>query len=272
MRHLTLSLLAIACAAETDPATEPATAPATLPSGTSTWSGEIEVAAFQFVTDVELDNDGGDLTAVVSFAAEALTGAYRVTGTYDPGSETFALVPENWTEEPAIAVEMFGMIGRYEDGALVGEARDTASGDDNTLYGGPLTLQWQSGSGAAVAVGSADHTLVSSDFSGMFRCSTATRPVEGRLDHDGNGGLTGTLTFADTEIGVDDIGTFELLGVHNPSTGGVTLVPDLWTATDRNFATFFVDLTHDGADGSLLGDTRINVGGCATDEFDVALQ
>ncbi|MGB1275334.1 MAG: hypothetical protein ACPG77_06240, partial [Nannocystaceae bacterium] len=94
-------------------------------------------------------------------------------------------------------------------------------------------------------------------------CSTKTRPVEGSLTYN-DGMVSGTLSFAEEDIADGPI-TFEVTGVHNPTTGGLTLSPGLWTQTDDvtpAYNTFWWDGVYNANDRILIGDSRNNAPGC----------
>ncbi len=85
--------------------------------------------------------------------------------------------------------------------------------------------------------------------------------MAGELTYDGGGSVSGAISFGDPTL-AESTNTFAFTGVHNPSTGGLTLIPGLYTQTDAAFATFFVEATYDPSADSFSGEGRINVGSC----------
>ena len=68
------------------------------------------------------------------------------------------------------------------------------------------------------------------------------------------------------------LGTFDLTGVHNPSTGGITLVPGLWQEPAPAVFTFFIDGTFDPGSGAFEGDQRTNTGVCPSGTWHTTIQ
>lgn len=271
---VSLSVLLAACSSEPTNG---------LPEGTSTWSGTGEASGITFLLDVEMVNDGGDLSGTVTvtespeFPVGIGTGIYSISGTHEPVSGSVAIAPDSWIQETSIETELLGFIGAYnpETNELSGSLADYATGDDNAVRGGPATLAWTAGEGEPTEVGdeaqalAADETLA---FSGTFTCTTSEREVIAELDYDGIGGVSGTVRFGN--LGLDaDPHAFAVSGVHNPSTGGLTLVPGTYSQPgEESFLTFFLDGTFDAASGSFVADGRTNQGPCPTaDSWDSAL-
>lgn len=238
----------------------------TLPLGDSTWEGSLEIGGVVADVVFDLTNDDGDLSGMVTFAAETGLGSYTLTGTYEPRSQLFALAPEDWVgANPQI--ELNGAYGSYDPDTqtLSGTVSDTASQNDNTLYGGPfvVTLLGAGEETTAIGDGAKSMDVGASAFTGTMYCASVERPVGGSLSYDGEGAITGELTFADEDL-ADPHGTIAFTGVHNPTNGNLTLIPGLYIESvgDRNFATFWFDGVYDPSDRSFVADHRINVGGC----------
>lgn len=242
----------------------PGETPDGLPEGESTWSGTVEVDGATFGMTFTLTNTAGDVAGRVAFASDAIgDGAYGVTGTWSPTARRLAIAPEDWIARPAVEIELLGFIGDLTEDGLSGRAVDYASAQDNTLRAGAAELRFVSGDGAPTVPGDGARGLPDGAlmFTGTMQCRGAERQVEGALDHDGEGRLEGTLTFGDPTL-ADSPSTFELSGVHNPTTGGITLVPGVYVSDMFQFLTFFVDGTHDPASGDFVGDLRQNTGAC----------
>lgn len=241
-----------------------------LPEGQSTWTGTGQVSGVTFLLDLTLDNDGGDLTASVTVADDPDapvgigSGTYTMEGTHAPESGVMALAPVAWTAEPDIAIEMVGATGSYDidGGILSGTLRDWASGSDNSLSGGPFELTLVTGDGEPSAVGDRARALASSQtFAGTMQCTGDPRDVEGVLEHDGQGGIIGSMTVGDP--GLDSpLGTFSLEGAHNPTTGGITVAPGVWEAPAPDILTFMISGTWDPASGAWTGDQLTNTAAC----------
>ena len=247
-----------------------------MPEGPSTWDGTAEVndTVFQVVADII--NTQGDLTAEATITSDLLgTASYSLTGTHDPRTGDFAFAPEAWIEAPPIEIEVVGMRGTFdpETNTLSGLMSDYAGMQDNALTGGPVELALVSGDGEPTQIGDEANALPSpASFTGTYICSGPEREVELKLAASEAGAYTGELTFGDLTI-ADGYGTFEVTAVHNPTTGGLTLVPGLYTAseTEENFVAFFVDGTFNATNGSLNGEGRTNVGPCPSAAWNVAL-
>lgn len=246
-------------------------APSGLPEGDSTWRGEIEASGVMLPVELSLSNDAGDLTGVV--VAE-FVGTYSLSGTYEPSSLRVALAPGDWIGEPTIDTELFGFEGVYdpEVGALTGRTADYASGRDNAFAGGPAELAFVEGAGTPTAAGSRDRALPEEtlSFSGTFQCRGPIRETSGEITFDGAGGVTGQIAFGDPTF-AEATATFAFTGVHNPSTGGVTLVPGLFEDTDHTYAAFFVESTYDPEARTLVGELRQNIGACPAERWRVDL-
>ena len=280
MRHLCLfaALTGSACTSDKSGDSGPGAAAETngLPEGDSTWEGTIEVSGIVFPFSLELTNSGGDLSGAALFEDHPDTplgfgsGRYTLTGTHEPGSGLVAMAPGEWLDEPDIELELLGFSGVYDadTDAMTGMAADYASGSDNALVGGPASLTRTGGSGAPTAVGARAAALPTDtrSFSGTYTCTSSEREVAGELTYDGAGALTGTVSFGDLSL-AESTNTFAVTGVHNPSTGGVTLIPGLYSETDRTFATFFVEATYDPAADAFAGGGRVNVGPCPTEAW-----
>lgn len=237
----------------------------TLPQGDSTWEGSLEIGGVSADVVFDLTNEGGDLDGAVTFAAETGLGTYTLTGTYEPTSNQIAMAPGDWVgANPNI--ELNGFWGTYDPdaGTISGTVSDTASQNNNVLYGGPFLVTLAGGGGDPTPIGDRAQAFpASASFTGTMYCASVERPVGGTLDYDGAGWVSGELTFADEDLS-DPHGTFEIFGVHNPDNGNITLLPGLYTESlgDRNFATFWFDGVYDPSDGSYVADHRINQGGC----------
>ena len=252
-----------------------------LPEGSSTWSGTMEVGGFTFLLEFALENTGGDLDAVATFSddpdqpAGMGTATYRLTGTHEPISGLIALAPDDWEGEARADLELLGAIGSYDPDTqtMSGTIADYATGQENSLLGGPYTATLTSGDGVATTEGDLGRALTagSHTFAGTFQCTTSVREVEGSLDYDGQGGVTGSMTIGDTSVSTP-LGDIAFTAVHNPSTGGLTLVPGLWTNSDANTNTFFVDGAYDPSTGVYSGDQRTNTNGCLDDAWSVTVE
>ncbi len=241
-------------AAVDDTGSEPAASNG-LPEGTTTWTGEGTAAGVVFPLEVELVNDGGDLTGTVTVSDPGIgigTGIYGIEGTHAPASGAFALAPTAWIQSPDIEIELLGATGTYDAdaGTLTGQLRDYASSSDNTLQGGAFTLTLASGGGAPSPVGDGARALPDSvTIAGQMRCTGDPRDVTGTLSHDGAGRVTGTLTLGNPGLDAP-LGTFPVDGAHNPTTGAITLAPQPWSDPPPATLNFLVSGTWDPSDGA----------------------
>lgn len=252
-----------------------------LPEGSSTWSGNMEVGGFPFLLELSLENTGGELVAEATFSDDPEnpsglgSATYRLTGTHEPTSGLLALAPDDWVGEARAELELLGATATYDPDTqtMTGTIVDYATGDENYLVGGPLSATLTSGDGAPTAVGDLGRALSagSHSFAGTMQCTSSVRDVEGSLDYDGAGAFSGSLIVGDTSVATP-LGTFEFTGVHNPSTGGLTLVPGLWVDPDHDTLTFFVDGDYDPSSGAFVGDLRTNSNACADDTWDMIVE
>lgn len=250
-----------------------------LPEGASTWTGDFEVNGIIFQADASIDNQGGDLSGTVTFSDNPDSplgfgaGTYTVTGTHEPTSGLVALAPEDWTEAPKYEIEMLGLYGLYDidTGTIEGIVVDYATGSDNAMVGGAATMT-VSGDGAPLAEGDRAQALTAGEntFTGTMQCSGGEREVEASLTYDGAGSVVGSLTYGDPGI-ADGSATFAFEGVHNPSTGGITLTPRLYTDPGLDYLTFFVEGTFDVDSGVYVGELRQNTMSCPEDKWQVSL-
>lgn len=267
--------------ADTDVADTVAPATRGLPEGVSSWSGQLDVATFTFLAEATLTNSGGDLTATLTISDSPGaplgigTATYTLSGTHDPGSGLVALAPGNWTVVPPFDIELDGFDGHYDPDTdtLVGVVADYASGSDNSLQGGPATLTRTSGDGAATAVAAPTKGLTAGahTFTGTLQCTGPVRDVSGDLSWDGAGRLTGRMTVGGPDLAAP-LGQFDFVGVHNPATGAITLVPKLWIAPDHSTLTFFVDGSYDPSTGRFDGDQRTNTAACPDATWHVVVE
>ena len=252
-----------------------------LPEGRSSWSGTMEVGSYPFLLELTLENTGGDLEAVATFSddpdqpAGMGTASYRLTGTHEPVSGLVALAPDDWEGEERSELELLGATATYdpETQTMTGMVVDYASGTDNVLVGGPLSATLTSGDGAPTAVGDLGRSLTegSHTFAGTLQCTSSVREVEGSFDYDGQGALSGEMIIGDTSVS-SPLGTLAFTAVHNPSTGGVTLVPGLWVENDSDTLSFFVDGAYDPGTGAFTGDQRTNSNACKDDTWSVTIE
>lgn len=252
-----------------------------LPEGASTWSGSMEVGPFPFLLNFELENTGGDLVAVATFEddpnmpAGMGSATYRLTGTHDPVSGRLALAPDRWVGEDRSELELIGATATYDPATqtIRGMIVDYAAGGDNVLYGGEVSATLTSGDGAPTRVGDGGRALGkgSRSFAGTLQCTGAVRDVAGAFDYDGQGGMVGTMTIGDTTVD-NPLGAFEFTGVHNSTTGGITLVPGLWQDPDHNTLTFFIDGTYDPGSGAFTGDQRTQINACPPGTWNVVVE
>lgn len=261
-----------------DPSTASGSA---MPEGESAWSGTMEVGGQNFLADFELNLTGGDVRGSITFRDDPEDpagfgeGTYDVRGTHEPTSGLLALAPYAWTETPDVESELLGFLGVYDGEAeeLVGAIVDYATGVDNFLVGGPARASLVSGDGEPVAEGDGSAALSegANTFTGTVQCTGPVRDVVLTLDYDGAGAVEGSLTVGD--IGVDTpLGTYAVAGVHNPSTGGITLTPGLWTDFDTSVLTFFVHGSFDPSSGAFDGDQLTNVDACPRGTWQAAIE
>lgn len=250
-----------------------------LPEGVSTWTGQGEIDGLTFGYDVTITNNGGDLTATAKITDDAGLGLgspeFALSGTHEPTAGRVALAPNDWITPPDIDIELIGLEGVYEPEAktLSGMFVDFAKGTENYLLGGPVTLTLVDGPGAATIRGDESRSLVagSQKFSGQLQCTGPVRETEVELIYDGAGGLTGTLKVGDPGLATP-IGAFAITGVHNPSTGGITLVPGLWINDQGASLAFYIDGTYDPMTGSFNGDQWTNTAACPTGTWKSTIQ
>jgi len=237
-----------------------------LPEGVSTWMGQGEINGAPFEFDVKITNSGGDLTATAKIKDELLGDPeFALSGTHEPTGGRVALAPNDWITSPNLDIQLIGLEGVHdpETKTVTGMLVDFADGVKNTLLGGPVTLTLIDGPGPATVPGDESKSLVvgSQKFSGQLQCSGPVRETVGELIYDGAGGLTGTLTVGDPDID-PSLGAFAITGVHNPSTGGITLVPGLWVDGGGAPRAFYVDGTYDPSTGSFNGDQWTHTAAC----------
>lgn len=246
-----------------------------LPVGVSTWSGQGSVTGVSFIFSLELENDGGDLAGTLTVQDDPSapigfgTGVYSVSGTHEPGSGLVAFAPEEWITTANLEANLVGFSGRYdpETDALIGTIADYATDANNYTTGGPATLTRESGDGEPLDFGAMEKALPTGTrpYSGTQQCTGGQRELEGEVTYDGAGALSGTISFGDLTL-AEGTHTFTFTGVHNPSTGGMTLVPGLYIeTTDHSIKTFFVEATYDPATDRFDGEGRINIGSCPED-------
>lgn len=244
-----------------------------LPEGESTWTGTVELSGTDYALDVVLRNTEGDLEGDATLVIDGFGEVTQsMTGTHEPVGGLVALAPGAWEGE--VGLEVLGVMGRFDPVArtLTGNAVDYASASDNSLTAGPFSLTLVEGAGAATSVGSlAQQVPVGpASYAGTMQCTGPVREVAGQLDFDGEGGVVGDITVGDTGLDTP-FGTFDITGVHNPSTGGITLVPGIWRDPAPSVLTFFVDATLSAATGSMEGDQRTNTSVCAPGTWSVTL-
>lgn len=250
-----------------------------LPEGVSTWTGQGMINGLTFGYDVTITNNGGDLTATAKITDDAGLGLgspeFALSGTHEPTAGRVALAPNDWITLPDMDIELIGLEGVYDPEAktLSGMFVDFAKGNENVLLGGPFTLTLVDGPGAATIRGDESRSLVagSQKFSGQTQCTGPVRETEVELIYDGAGGLTGTLTVGDPGLDTP-IGAFAITGVHNPSTGGITLVPGLWIDDQGTSLAFYIDGTYDPMTGAFNGDQWTNTAACPTGTWKTTLQ
>jgi hypothetical protein len=274
-----LTLLA-ACGDKTDPSNDPdATSEGALPEGESQWTGTMEVGGQPFLADFELNVTGGDLRGTFTFRDDPEDpagfgeGTFEVRGTHAPSGGLVAIAPYSWVDTPDTESELLGFIGAYDGEELVGSIVDYATGDMNLLLGGPLRATMVSGDGAPVSDGDRANGLSVGEhtFSGTLRCTGPTRDVVGTFEVDDAGEVVGSMTLGDP--GVDSpLGTFAFTGVHNPTTGGITLVPGLWTEFNVSVQTFFIHGSYDVGSGAYDGDQLTNTDACPRDTWSVVIE
>lgn len=250
-----------------------------LPEGVSTWTGQGEINSLTFGFDVTITNSGGDLTATAKIKDDPGLGLgspeFALSGTHEPTAGRVALAPNDWITLPDVDIELIGLEGVYDPDAktLSGMLVDFAKGTENFLQGGPVTLTLVDGPGEATSRGDESRSLVvgSQKFSGQLQCTGPVRETEVELVYDGAGGLTGTLTVGDPGLATP-IGAFAITGVHNPSTGGITLVPGLWIDDQGTSLAFYIDGTYDPSTGSFNGDQWTNIAACPTGTWKTTIQ
>lgn len=250
-----------------------------LPEGVSTWTGQGEINNLTFGFEVKITNTGGDLTATAKIKDDPGLGLgspeFALSGTHEPTAGRVALAPNDWITPPDAMIELIGLEGVYDPDAKIlgGMLVDFAKGTENFLQGGPFTLTLVDGPGEPTSRGDQSKSLKagSQKFSGQLQCTGPVRETEGELIYDGAGGLTGTLTVGDPGLDTP-IGAFAITGVHNPSTGGITLVPGLWIDDQGTNLTFYIDGTYDPSTGSFDGDQWTNLAACPTGTWKTTIQ
>lgn len=253
-----------------------------LPEGTTTWEGDLSMSTYGFIFDLSIDNSGGDLQAVATVMDDPDapvgigTATFSLTGTHDPVSGRVALAPDAWIVESSVALELVGLTATYDPdtSTLSGMIQDYASGSDNALAGGPATATLVTGDGAPTAAGDGAKAIPAGEhsFTGTMQCTGDPRDVAGTLSYDGDGGVEGTIIVGDP--GVDTPrGTLNVTGVHNPSTGGLTLVPGTWQEPSENAPLgFFVEGDFDPSTSTFTGGLRTNVNACPDSTWSAVLE
>lgn len=227
-----------------------------------------------FEAEATITNIGGDLTATITFRdppGEPFfgEGVFTCTGTHEPTAGLVALAPVNWITEWEM-LALLGMTGTFDPATkrLTGKVVGFANGGDQTLLEEPVTLDLVDGPGAPTVRGDEGNSLVvgGQNYTGTAQCSGPVREAAGTIEYDGAGGVSGTISLGDPALAMP-LGTFAVTGVHNPSTGGLTLVPGLWTETDDTKKTFFVDGTYDPTTKKFDGDMLTNAADCPTNTW-----
>ena len=241
----------------------------------NSWTGTGSYQGTSFDVSLELGNDRGDLTGVVTLTDNPDSelgfgsGVYAVTGTHDPQSGRIALAPEEWLEVPDVELDLLGFSGTYDmtAGTIVGTVADFATVGRNELGGGPVTLNRTGGDTTVLEAAGMDKALPTEtrSFSGTQQCTSDVREMAGELTFDGNGSVSGEISYGDVTL-AEGTYTFTFTGVHNTETGGITLVPGVYTADEgHDYRTFFVEATYDPAGDRFDGEGRINIGSCPDD-------
>lgn len=284
MRATPLLLLAlpwIAACGPDDPVDPDPTSSLGLPEGSSTWTGRFLVAGIPLSATVEIDNDGGDLTATATVTDDPEepvgygTGIYTLTGTHAPGSGRIALSPDSWVQAPNVEVELNGFAGGHapETDEIMGHVADYASGSDNTLQGGAATFTRAAGDGDPTPVGAGEDGLGTDPvtFAGTLQCTGPVRDTTLTLTAAADGALSGALTVGNPGLDAP-LGTFSVSGVHNRDTGAIVLVPGVWdVAGTHSILTFFVSGRFDPATGRFDGDQFTNAGPCPAGTWQTAI-
>jgi hypothetical protein len=248
-----------------------------LPEGVSTWKGTAELGSLAFEIEVTITNAGGDLEASITITddpnapIQVGTHVFSCTGTHEPTAGLVALAPTAWIVEPEFALlELVGFAGSYDPATkrLSGALVDYAKGGDNVVTESSVNLDLVDGPGEPTVRGDEASSLVvgSQSFTGTSECTGPVRETAGSIEYDGAGGVSGTISLGDPTLATP-LGTFAVTGVHNPSTGGLTLVPGLWTDTMDTKLTFFVDGTHDPTTKKYEGDMLTNIAACPADTW-----
>ena len=234
-----------------------------MPEGVSTWRGRSESPDYTLLAEATITNTNGDLTATLTLADDPDApigfemGVYSLVGTHEPTGGLIALAPVAWTIEPIPLIELSGFLGSYDPATkrLTGTIAGYASGIQNTVDDGSLTLDLVDGPGEPTVRGDEASSLVvgSQNFGGTMQCAGPVRETAGTLDYDGAGGVVVSVTLGDPDLATP-LGTYAMRGVHNPSTGGITLAPGLWVDSGDNKLNTFVDGTYDPATRRFDGD------------------
>lgn len=250
-----------------------------LPIGESAWSGTLSLITGPLDVDLSLTNSkgvlGGRLTFHEGTGDDAREGTFAISGVHEPASGRVVLVPGAWISDERVP-RTVGFLGTWdpEAGTMVGEAIGTTSQADGTPIGGPTTFTLVASAGPLLAPGDGARAMDTgtNTFLGTFGCVGNPRPIRGTLENDGAGAVVGSFTWAHADLDLP-VGTFEVEGVHDPTSGGLALVPGRWVERngDGEYATFFVDVDYDPSHRSLEGDVRNDTGTCQPGLFDVVV-
>ncbi len=166
-------------------------------------------------------------------------------------------------------MDLLGLAGTYDVGAgtITGTIADYAVVGANALAGGPVTLSRTAGDAKVPDPAGTERALPvgTRPFSGTQRCTSSEREMKGEITFDGNGSVSGEISFGDMTL-AEATYTFAFSGVHNTETGGITLIPGVFTAQEgHDYRTFFVEATYDPATDRFDGEGRVNIGSCPDD-------
>ncbi len=222
--------------------------PAHLAEGGTEFYGEYTCGQGLAGSIMVLNLTGGDLTIVnlhgppVSTSNPQPVGYFRTVGTYNPVSNQFTVVPDEWIVLQSAGWVMTGRDGVYDPvtGHLEGREVVGSTWTDGT----PVCTTFEHRrielpQDARVLLDrpvEPPSTLIGipcclprgrSVWTGNFTCEGTDFGLRLSLDHGEGGVLNGMVTLEDRSRGRGPA-AFQLVGTHNPETGRLTLGPTEW--------------------------------------------
>ena len=219
-----------------------------LPEGQTIFYGEYSCAQGLAGSVVVLNQSGGDVTLInlhgppVSSANPQPVGYFRTVGTYNPDSNRFTGIPDEWIVLQSPGWIMSGRDGVYDPetgrldgrvliGATWADGRPLCSTFSHRRIEAPESMRAlldQPARPPSTLIGIPRSLPVSlSRWTGDFQCEGICYGMELTLEHSDGGRLDGTLRLS-REDGDRLSAVTQLIGTHNPDSGRLTLGPTAW--------------------------------------------